>query len=180
MRQALGFVIGFTVLFVALGVLAGTLGSFITRYRNIFNIIFGVIIILFGINYTGLIKLPHLGSSEKKHSDFTPRGFFSAIVFGIIFAVTHSPCVGTFLSSAFLMAASSDTMLQSILMLLVYSLGLGLPFLICAMIIDSLKSAINFIKTHYTVINLICGILLIIIGILMATGVLTTLMRAIE
>lgn len=176
--NALGFVLGFTVIFVAIGALAGTLGGFLTRHRSIFNIIFGIVIIIFGINYTGLIRIPFLNSTKKISSSFTPGGFFSAILFGMIFAAGYTPCVGAFLGSALFMAASSQTIVQSILLLLLYSLGLGIPFLICALIIDSLKSAIGFIKSHYDIINIVCGILLIIIGILMATGVLTTLMRS--
>lgn len=176
--NALGFILGFSSLFVLLGALAGTLGSFITRYNNIFNIIFGIIIILFGINYTGLVKIPILNTTKRINSDIKPSGFFSAVLFGIIFAAGHSPCVGAFLSSALIMAASSQTALKGILLLLVYSLGLGIPFLVCALIIDSLKSTINFIKKHYTVINIVCGSLLIIIGILMATGLLNRVMRA--
>lgn len=176
--NALGFILGFSLLFVALGALAGTLGSFITRYNNVFNIIFGVIIIIFGINYTGIIRIPFLNSTKKLEADITPKGFFSALLFGIVFAAGYSPCVGAFLSSALLMAASSQTALHGILLLLVYSLGLGLPFLVCAILLDSLKEAINFIKKHYNTINIICGILLMIIGILMATGVLANVMRS--
>ncbi len=175
--NALGFILGFSLLFVLLGALAGTLGSFITKYNNIFNIIFGIIIIIFGINYTGLIKIPFLNSTKKLNSGIKPSGFFSAVLFGIIFAVGYSPCVGAFLSSALIMAASSQTAVKGILLLLVYSLGLGIPFLVCALIIDSLKDAINFIKKHYKLINIICGILLIVIGILMATGLLNSVMR---
>lgn len=169
--NAFGFILGFSMLFVALGALAGTLGSFLTKYETVFNIICGVILILFGINYTGLIKLPFL-HGKGLHTDFKPTGFFSAIVFGIIFALSHSPCVGTFLSSALILAANSQTMWKGILLLLVYSLGLGLPFLICTVLIDRLKGTIAFIKKHYNIINPICGVLLIIIGVLMATGVL--------
>ncbi len=176
--NAIGFIIGFSLLFVALGALAGTLGGFITEYKTAFNIVCGVIIILFGINYTGIIKLPFLNMTKKINSDFKPSGFFSSILFGIIFAIGYSPCVGAFLSSALLLAANSQTALQGILLLLVYSLGLGLPFLLCSVLIDKLKGAIGFIKSHYNVINIVCGILLIIIGILMACGVLNNLMRS--
>lgn len=175
--NALGFMIGFTLLFVALGALAGTLGRYITVHRTAFNIVCGIIMILFGINYTGIIKLPFLNVTKKLNSDFKPSGFISSILFGIVFAVGYSPCVGAFLSSALIMAANSQTALQGILLLLVYSLGLGLPFLVCALLMDKLKSTIGFIKAHYNIINIISGILLIIIGILMATGVLNSILR---
>ncbi|MBR5515642.1 MAG: cytochrome c biogenesis protein CcdA [Clostridia bacterium] len=174
--NALGFIMGFSLLFVSLGALAGTLGSFLTRHQTAFNIICGAILIIFGINYTGIINLPFLNSTKKLNPNFKPTGFFSAILFGLIFAVGYSPCVGAFLSSALLLAANSKTLFQGILLLLVYSLGLGLPFLICTLIIDRLKGAIGFIKSHYNIINPICGILLIAMGILMATGLFNKIM----
>lgn len=170
--NALGFIIGFTALFVALGALAGSLGIFLTRNQTVFNIVCGVILILMGINYTGLVRLPLLGSTKRLDSGLKPSGFFTSVLFGLVFAVGYSPCVGAFLSSALVMAANTGTVFQGILLLLVYSLGLGLPFLLCAFLIDSLKGAFNFIKSHYNVINIVCGILLILTGILMACGIL--------
>lgn len=175
--NALGFILGFTALFVALGALAGTLGLFLTQNQSIFNIICGIILILFGINYTGIIKIPLLNATKKLNSGFKPSGFLSSVLFGLVFAVGYSPCVGAFLSSALVMAANSQTTLEGVLLLLVYSLGLGLPFLLCAFLIDALKGTFNFIKAHYNIINIICGILLIVIGILMATGVLNQILH---
>ena len=174
--NSFGFIIGFSLLFVSLGALAGTLGSFLTEHQTLFNIICGLILILFGINYTGFIRLP-FSLGKGIHSNFKPTGFFSAILFGIIFAISHSPCVGTFLSSALILAANSQTTLKGILLLLLYSLGLGIPFMLCTILIDKLNGTINFIKKHYNVINPVCGTLLVIIGILMATGVLHKLLH---
>lgn len=172
LTNAIGFIIGFSILFVSLGALAGTLGRYLILHRSAFNIICGIIIILFGVNYTGIIKIPLLNSTKKMNSEIKPTGFISSIVFGIIFAFGYSPCVGAFLSSALVLAANSQTVLRGIVLLLLYSLGLGIPFLVCALLMDKLKSTIGFIKAHYNIINIISGVLLIIIGILMATGVL--------
>ena len=98
--------------------------------------------------------------------------FFSAYLFGVIFSVGWTPCVGAFLGSALMMASTSGTVVKGIMMLLFYSLGLGVPFMISAILIDNLKSAFTFIKKHYNIINIISGALLVIIGILMATGLL--------
>ncbi|MBE6686866.1 MAG: cytochrome c biogenesis protein CcdA [Ruminococcaceae bacterium] len=174
--NAFAFIAGFSLLFVSLGALAGTLGVFLTKNQTLFNIICGIILIIFGINYTGLIKLPFLNSTKKFSLDIKPTGFISSFLFGLVFAFGYSPCIGAFLSSALLMAANSKTALEGILLLLLYSLGLGLPFLICTLIIDNLKGAIGFIKSHYNIINPICGILLILIGILMATGILNKIL----
>ena len=104
-------------------------------------------------------------------------GFFSALLFGMIFSVGWTPCVGAFLGSALMLASTQAHMVKGILMLLCYSLGLGIPFVISAVLIDKLKAAFNFIKSNYRVINAACGIFLVIVGISMATGVLGRLLN---
>jgi cytochrome c-type biogenesis protein len=101
-----------------------------------------------------------------------PLGFFSAMLFGIIFSVGWTPCVGAFLGSALAMASQQGKVLTGVMMLLCYSLGLGIPFVVSAMLIDKLKGAFTAIKRHYHVINAICGIFLIVVGILMMSGLL--------
>ena len=96
----------------------------------------------------------------------------------MIFSVGWTPCVGAFLGSALMLASQQGHVVEGTLMLLSYSLGLGIPFLLSAVLIDQLKGAFNFIKRHYTLINYICGGLLILIGILMATGVLNDFLRS--
>ena len=103
-------------------------------------------------------------------------GFFSAFVFGIIFSVGWTPCVGAFLGSALMLASQQGSTLQGIAMLLCYSVGLGIPFLLSAVLIDQFKGAFNWIKQHYDTINRICGDLLIFVGVLMATGILGRLL----
>lgn len=168
---ASGFVLGFTVVFTALGALAGTLGSFLKQYETVVNIILGLIVILFGLNYIGVFKL-NLFSGMKKTVKKTDMGFFSAFLFGVVFSVGWTPCVGAFLGSALAMASQQGEVLTGVIMLLLYSLGLGVPFLLSAVLIDKLKGAFNFIKKNYKIINTVCGIFLIIIGILMATGLM--------
>ena len=103
--------------------------------------------------------------------------FFSALLFGVVFSVGWTPCVGAFLGSALMMASQQGYMLQGMLLLLAYSLGLGIPFILSAVLIDYLKSAFNWIKQHYAIINIISGCMLILIGILMATGTLGWLLN---
>jgi len=98
--------------------------------------------------------------------------FFSCVLFGIIFSIGWTPCVGAFLGSALMMASQQGTTMTGMLMLFAYSLGLGIPFVFSAILIDKLKTAFDFIKKHYTWINRICGGFLIVIGILMATGMM--------
>ena len=171
LRNSLGFVCGFTLVFVAMGALAGTLGSFLTKHQTAVNIICGLIIIFFGLSYLGVFRFSLFrgGQTAVRTGDM---GFFSALVFGIVCSVGWTPCVGTFLGSALMLASQQGSLLIGMGMLLCYSLGLGIPFLMSAVLIDRLKAAFDFIKRHYHVINAVCGCLLIAIGILMATGLL--------
>jgi cytochrome c-type biogenesis protein len=169
LKNAVGFVIGFTTLFVLLGALAGTLGGFLIKYQSVVNIVLGLIIVFFGLNYVGVFKF-NIFNGNSGTADIKDLGFFSSFVFGIIFSVGWTPCVGTFLSAALMQASGEGTALSGMLMLLFYSLGLGVPFLISAILIDKLKNAFTFIKKHYKIINIICGAFLIVIGILMMTG----------
>lgn len=168
---ALGFVTGFTIVFVALGALAGTLGGLLKEYQTAVNIVSGLIVIFFGLNFLGVFKLNLFKGSNHKVNTKN-MGFFSAMLFGIIFSVSWTPCVGAFLGSALMLASQQGHVGEGVVMLLVYSLGLGIPFVLSAVLIDYLKSAFNWIKKHYKVINIICGVLLILVGVLMATGLI--------
>ncbi len=176
MKNALGFVLGFTVLFVAMGALAGTVGSFFAQYQTAVNIVCGLVVFLLGLNYLGVLKW-NLFSGARPTANVKNLGFFSAFLFGVIFSVGWTPCVGAFLGSALAMASQQGQVLVGMAMLLAYSLGLGVPFLLSALLIDRLKSAFNFIKQHYKIINIICGSFLILVGLMMATGTLGTLLN---
>ena len=168
---ALGFVTGFTIVFVALGALAGTLGGLLKEYQTAVNMVSGLIVIFFGLNFLGVCKLNlYKGSNHKVNAK--SMGLFWAMLFGIIFSVSWTPCVGAFLSSALMLASQQGHVGEGVVMLLVYSLGLGIPFVLSAVLIDYLKSAFNWIKKHYKVINIVCGVLLILVGVLMATGLI--------
>lgn len=168
---ASGFVLGFTAAFTAMGALAGTLGSFIKQYETAVNIVLGLIVIIFGLNYIGIFKLKIFSTGGKAVKN-TEMGFFSAFLFGVVFSVGWTPCVGAFLGSALALASSEGDTFKGVIMLLLYSLGLGVPFLLSAVLIDKLKGAFTFIKKNYKIINTVCGIFLVIIGILMMTGLL--------
>ena len=168
---AIGFVTGFTVVFMAMGALAGTLGSFLLKYQTVVNVICGIVVIFFGLNYLGVLKF-NLFQGSRKSMDTRNLSFFSALLFGMIFSIGWTPCVGTFLGSALMMASQQGQVLTGMFMLLAYSLGLGIPFLLSALLIDHLKTAFDWIKGNYKTINIISGSLLILLGILMATGML--------
>lgn len=173
---ATGFVAGFTVIFVAMGALAGTLGSFLKEYQTAVNIISGLVVIFFGLHFLGVFKF-NLFNGTRKAVNKDNMGFFTAALFGIVFSLGWTPCVGAFLGSALALASQSGHVLLGMGMLLAYSLGLGVPFLLSAVLIDQLKGAFNWVKRNYTVINAISGSLLIVVGIAMATGLLDRLLR---
>ncbi len=217
--NSIGFVIGFSIIFTILGIGASIFGTFIKQYMNIFNFLGGGILIIFGLSYMDIIKVEFLQRQFKikytfKYFSFgkslifgfifaigwTPCvgtflgsaiikveflqrqfkikytfkyfSFGKSLIFGFIFAIGWTPCVGTFLGSALMIASQSNHMIEGFIMLLVYSLGLGIPFIISALLVDSLKSTFDFIKRNYKVINNISGIFLIVIGVFMMTGYL--------
>lgn len=173
--NALGFVTGFTLVFMAMGALAGTIGGILTKYQVVVNVVSGMIVILFGLNFMGVLKL-NLFRGSSKNIATENMGFFSAMLFGMIFSIGWTPCVGAFLGSALMLASTQAHMIKGMMMLLCYSLGLGIPFVLSAMLIDQLKGTFQLIKKNYQMINRICGIFLIIVGAAMASGLLGRLL----
>lgn len=169
-KNALGFVLGFTMVFMTLGAFAGTIGASLLRHTQIVNIVTGFIVIVFGLNFIGIWRIPFLNMTFHKNANVKELGFFSSILFGAVFSVGWTPCVGAFLGSALMLASHQGSTTQGLLMLLFYSMGLGIPFVMSAVLIDKLKSTLTFIKTHYKIINTCSGSILIFIGILMMTG----------
>ena len=172
---AIGFVTGFTIIFVALGALAGTVGSFLKEHQTAVNIVSGLVVVFFGLNFLGVFKL-NLFRGSSRSVDTQNMNFFSALLFGVIFSLGWTPCVGAFLGSALILASQQGHVVQGMLMLLTYSLGLGIPFILSAVLIDYLKTAFNWIKRNYRIINIFSGCLLVLIGIMMASGTLGRLL----
>lgn len=166
---AIGFVFGFSAVFVLMGALAGTIGSFLKQYQTIVNIVSGLLVIFFGLSFLGVFKFTIFKGRNHSFSA-GGAGFIKSFLFGMVFSVGWTPCVGAFLASALMMASQQGHAVQGMLMLLIYSLGLGIPFIISALIIDSLKGAFAFIKRNYKIINLISGLFLVLIGILILSG----------
>ena len=179
LTAALGFVAGFTLVFMAMGALAGTVGRFLRQYQTAVNIVSGLIVIFFGLNFLGVLRV-NLFRGGSRAVKTENMGFFSALVFGLVFSVGWTPCVGAFLGSALMLASQQGHVLQGCGMLLAYSLGLGIPFVISAVLIDYLKTAFDWIKKHYKLVNTVSGCLLIAIGVLMATGLLNRLLGLIS
>ena len=180
LKNALGFVLGFTIVFVSLGAFAGVLGGLLSRYRTAVNIITGLIVIIMGLNFTGIINIKFLNGISKPQIELTNTGVWTSILFGIVFSIGWTPCVGAFLGSALMMASQNGTLIEGMMMLVMYSAGLAIPFILSALLIDRLKGTFDVIKKHYRVINIISGILLIIVGIMMMTGTMGYLLSAFQ
>lgn len=179
LRCALGFVFGFTLIFIAMGALAGTLGGFLKEHQTAVNIVSGIVVVIFGLNFLGVLKF-NIFKGSNKSMDTSNLGFFSSAIFGVIFSVGWTPCVGAFLGSALMLASQQGQAMTGMLMLLSYSIGLGIPFIISALLIDKLKGTFDFVKKNYKIINLVCGCLLIIIGVMMATGTMGKLLAVLS
>ncbi len=165
--SSVSFVAGFTVVFCALGMFAGSLGFVLGKFHEAVEMISGIIVIILGLNFLGIIKIRLFKGIHASHN---VKGIFSAFVFGIVYSVSHLPCVGAFLGTSLMTASASGSVGKGILLLLSYSLGMGIPFLISALVVEKLKTAFSAIERNYKTINLICGIFLVVLGICMATG----------
>ena len=139
----------------------------------------GIVVIVFGLNYLGLFRW-NLFQGGSRMLD-TPRlSVFSAFLFGVVFSLGWTPCVGAFLGSALLLASQRGHALEGMGTLLAYSLGLGIPFLVSAVLIDGLKTAFDWVKRHYRIINCLSGCFLVLAGVMVATGTLGRLLGLLQ
>lgn len=163
--NSLGFVSGFTIVFILLGVFAGSFGAFIHEYVDYFNILFGIFLIVIGLNYVGFLFIKLFNKSKAINAKEKNLNFLTSSFFGIIFSLTWTPCVGAFLASALILASTTGSMLHGALLLLVYSLGLAIPFVVTTIFLEKMKKTFQFIKKHYNIINKVSGGILIIYGV---------------
>lgn len=163
--NAIGFVLGFTIIFILFAVFASTIGTVINEYIKYIKIIFGIIIIYLGLNYMEIIKIKFLNKTKQIEAKVKDLNFVKSLTFGILFSITWTPCIGTFLSSALLLIAKQQNILKGITLMIVYSIGLGIPFIISVVLIEKMKEIFKFIKQNYSIIKKISGIILILMGI---------------
>lgn len=147
--NSIGFVLGFTIVFLLLSIFASTLGNLISENIRYLKIAFGIIIILLGLNYMEILKLTFLNRTKKINSNKENFNFLKAIIFGILFSISWTPCIGTFLSSALLLVAKEQDIIKGIILMLIYSVGLGIPFIISVVLLEKLKEMFNFIKRNH-------------------------------
>lgn len=174
---AVGFVVGFGLVFTALGAFAGVVGGLFVRYQRVLDVVCGLVMVVLGLNYLGLLRISVLERTWRPQSKVAPRGFATSVLFGMVFAVGWTPCVGTFLASALSLAASSASALAGVGLLASYSAGLGVPFVLSAVLVNQLEGAFSWVKGHYDVVNRTSGALLVVMGALMATGTMGAWLR---
>jgi len=171
LAPALLFVGGFSVVFVALGATASVLGEFLSAYRLIIEKVAGLTVIGFGVLMLGVIKVPWLYGEARVDMEKSRRfGRGAALVMGMAFAAGWTPCVGPILASILALAGSSGSVGRGALLLLFYSLGLGLPFIAVALLFGRLRGPMRWIGRHALIINRVAGTLLILAGVLILTG----------
>ena len=179
--KSVGFVVGFTIIFLIMGVSISSLGKLFTENQDLFRKIAGIVIIVFGLHTTGLFKIKAL-YSEKRLFPFggeragkgsaTVSGAGSVFV-GMAFATGWTPCIGPILSTILIYAGSFDTIWQGVLLLLIYSLGLAIPFLLTALAIGSFSKYFKKFSKYLPVVSIVSGALMIAIGLLVFFNLLT-------
>jgi cytochrome c-type biogenesis protein len=171
LAPALLFVLGFSIVFVALGASASVAGQFLSQYRVVVERIAGIVVIAFGVLMLGVIKVPWLyGEARADLSGSRAFGRGTAVVMGMAFAAGWTPCVGPILGSILALAASTADVAKGALLLLAYSFGLGLPFVAVALLLGRVTPLLKWLSRHSIVINRVAGAILIVVGLLIATG----------
>ncbi len=168
--NSIGFVIGFSIIFTLLGATATSLGHFLSSHRSLLEKLSGAVMIVFGLNFIGILKLGFINMEKRIDYQFKSLRFITSIIFGMVFALGWSPCLSSFLGSALALASNSKTIFEGVLLLLCFSIGLGIPFIITSIIFEKVKGAFKQIQAHSRIINIVSGTLLIIAGILVFTG----------
>jgi len=163
--NSIGFIGGFSLIFILLGIFASTLGKTVQNYSNYINILLGLFLIIIGLNYMGLIFIKFLNKTKGIKQNKKDLNIISSIIFGVIFSLSWTPCVGAFLSSALILASTTGSVFKGAILLSLYSLGLAIPFIITTIFIEKVKKTFDFIKKHYNIINKIAGSILVLSGL---------------
>lgn len=169
------FIIGFSLVFISLGAIATTLGQMTRQFYPILTRVAGVIIILFGLHLTGLLKIKAFYADKRLHQVKGGSSPWGAFVVGFAFAFGWTPCIGPILATILTFAASEDTVLRGVMLLTVYSLGLAVPFLLTSLGIDRFLAFYGRFRRHLHTVEVVSGVLLILVGVLIVTRQFTIL-----
>lgn len=171
--NSLLFIGGFTVVFVALGATATAVGGALNKYQNILRWVGGIIVIVLGIHFTGLINIKFLQVEKRMHIRNRPLGYLGALLIGMAFAAGWTPCIGPILGSILMVAATQGEITKGVALLSVYSLGFGIPFFLAAVALNKFLTTYRRFSRHIPKIIVASGIILILIGILIITNNMT-------
>lgn len=168
--RALGFVIGFSFIFILMGASVTSLGKIFIKNQVAFRRISGILIIIFGLHTTGIIKIKWLYYEKKMLSIKNYKGLLGSFLIGMAFAAGWTPCVGPILSSILLYAGSLETINRGIMLLIFYSLGLAVPFILTAAAISKIQKTMKKLNKYLGIVSIISGLLMILMGILIFTN----------
>lgn len=163
---SLAFVLGFSVVFVALGASASVLGQKLLGALPVLARIAGVLILVLGVHMTGLVRIPFL-MYERRFQAGQGAGVATSFVMGLAFAFGWTPCIGPILASILALAANADTIGKGVLLLAVYSAGLGIPFLLAGLFLNAFYGFFGRVQRHFHKIEVVCGVVLIAVGLLL-------------
>ncbi len=172
---SIAFVLGFTTVFVALGATATVVGQLIAGNLDLLAKIAGVAIIVVGLHFLGILKIPLLYREVRSHAISPPAGLLGAYVIGLAFAFGWTPCIGPVLAAILAIAAAEDTIGQGVWLLFVYSMGLGIPFVLAALAFGPFMGFFKRFRRHLGTVERVMGGMLIVTGVMFITGSMTTL-----
>ncbi len=173
--HSLAFVAGFSIIFVLLGATASLAGSILSQHLDVIRIVGGVLVIIMGVFVMDVVNIPFLQQEAKLSLKSRPAGYLGTVVVGMIFGAGWTPCTGPFLGSVLALAVTSDTLGSGMTLLMFYSLGLGVPFILSAIAISAFLSSFNVLKKHFKAVKITSGIILIIMGVLLILDKMTIL-----
>ncbi len=173
--NSLLFILGFTLVFILLGATATAIGTSLNRYQNIIRWVGGVLVIILGVHFTGLINIKFLQVEKRLHLQNRPLGYVGAVLIGMAFAAGWTPCIGPILGSILMVAATQTEIIKGMSLLAVYSLGFGIPFLLSAIALNKFLTTYKKLSRHIPKIIVASGVILIVIGLLIITNNLSML-----
>lgn len=178
--HSLLFIAGFTIVFVLLGASATFVGSFLREHMKIMQKVGAVLIMLFGLHVSGLLPIQMLLGEKRVNIRSKPAGYFGSILVGITFAAGWTPCIGPILASILMVAAAEETVYKGIILLLGYSLGLGIPFFLSSLAIHRFLTLFNRFKKFIRIFEIVTGLFLFVVGILIFFDRLTMIQKFIN
>ena len=170
MLHSLTFVLGFSVVFIALGAVATSIGQFANEYHNLLAKVAGVVVIVFGLHLTGILKIKALYADKRLHDVKGGSSALGSFAVGFAFAFGWTPCIGPILATILVFAGAQETVFKGVLLLAIYSLGLAVPFLLTSLGVDRFLGFYRRFRRHLHTVEVISGVLLIAVGVLIFTN----------